>query len=141
MHVTVGLSDTPIDVAAIIGAAGHPSCGGTAVFIGTVRGEAVGSVRHDVQALEYEAHTTLAGSKLSAIVAEASARWGARIAAVHRVGRCDLSEPTVVIACAAPHRAEALDACRWVIESVKTEVPIWKKEIYADGSSWVGAGS
>ena len=57
---------------------------------------------------------------------------------IHRVGRCSLGEPTVVIACSAPHRADALEACRWLIDELKESVPIWKKEIYEDGDAWVG---
>ncbi len=141
MQVEVGLSATPIDLTAIIEATSHPTCGGTALFVGSVRSEAAGAQRDDVHALEYEAHTELAEAKLHEIAEKAGARWGVRVSAVHRVGSCALGESTVVIACAAPHRAEALDACRWIIDTVKAEVPIWKKEIYADGSSWVGAGS
>lgn len=89
-------------------------------------------------ALEYEAHEPWANEKLRAICQEAGKRWDVRRAvAIHRTGRCALGEVTVVIACGAPHRKDALDACRWIIDSVKSEVPIFKREIYADGGAWV----
>jgi molybdopterin synthase catalytic subunit len=92
--------------------------------------------------LEYEAHPTLASARMEEIAQEATTKWGlARVVAVHRTGRCALGEPTVVVACGAAHRAEALEACHWIIDEIKASVPIWKKEIYADGSSWVGSES
>lgn len=92
-----------------------------------------------VRGLEYEAHPTLAPQRLRELCEEAVARWELRnVYAVHRTGACDLGEPTVVVACAAAHRHEALDACHWLIDELKAKVPIWKKEIYEDGSAWVG---
>ena len=90
--------------------------------------------------LDYEAHPTLAHERLQSIAREAAERWGLdRVVAVHRTGACEIGEPTVVVACGAAHRAEALDACRWMIDTIKTTVPIWKREVYADGSAWIGA--
>lgn len=92
----------------------------------------------EVVALEYEAHPTLADERLHSICAEAGELWDIRRAvAIHRTGRCTLGEPTVVIACGAPHRKDALEACRWIIDEVKSSVPIWKREVYADGTAWV----
>lgn len=69
-------------------------------------------------------------------------RWKLRSAVIaHRVGRCELGEPTVVIACASPHREEAFASCRWIIEQLKATAPIWKCEIYEDGERWIGMGS
>ena len=134
--------DGALDVPAAIAEVTVPECGGIGVFVGTVRASAAEGQRADVQALEYDAHPTLAVERLEAVAKAAGERWDVRrVVAEHRSGRCALGEPTVVIACAAPHRADALDACRWIIDEIKREVPIWKKEIYADGASWVGPGS
>lgn len=132
----------PLDVAAAVDRANDPSCGGIGIFVGTVRTGAAERDRDDVIALEYDAHPDLAPAALRAIATEAAAKWAlAKVVALHRTGRCDVGAPTVVVACAAAHRAEALDACRWVIDEIKQRVPIWKKEIYEDGSAWVGAGA
>lgn len=93
-----------------------------------------------VLALEYEAQPEMAESRLREIAEEASARWGiVRMLAIHRVGTCELGVPTVFVACSAPHRREALEACHWIIDELKRSVPIWKREVYEDGSSWVSA--
>ncbi len=118
-----------------------PTCGGIGVFIGTVRDSAAAHENSErpVVRLEYDAHESLAATRLEEIALEASEKWELRgVTAVHRTGVCRLGEPTVVVACSAPHRREALDACRYMIDTIKATVPIFKKEIYADGSSWVG---
>ena len=137
----VDVSEQPLDVGAIVGEASDRSCGGIGVFVGVVRDTP--STRSTppgpVVALEYEAHPALAVPALRAAALTAATRWNLkRVVAVHRSGRCELGDPTVVVACAAPHRAEALEACRWLIDEIKATVPIWKKEIFADGSVWVG---
>ena len=137
-----GISAETLDIAAAIMTASDPSCGAVASFIGTVRESAAvpANAAKAVTMLEYEAHPTLAASRMEEIAQEAVTKWGLeRVVAVHRTGRCPLGEPTVVVACGAAHRAEALEACHWVIDEIKASVPIWKKEIYADGSSWVGS--
>jgi molybdopterin synthase catalytic subunit len=140
--VATGLSHDPLDVAEAIGMVSSPTSGGLAVFVGTVRSTAAVEANLDrsVVRLEYEAHEAMARERLAAIAHQAVERWNVdRVVALHRLGRCDLGEPTVVVACGAAHRAEALDACRWLIDELKATVPIWKKEVYSDGSSWVGA--
>lgn len=137
-----GISAEPLDIAAEIAAASDLSCGAVASFIGIVRESAAvpGNASKTVTMLDYEAHPTLAASRMEDIAREATTKWGLeRVVAVHRTGRCELGEPTVVVACGAAHRAEALEACHWIIDEIKASVPIWKKEIYADGSSWVGS--
>ena len=139
--IHAAVSAEPLDVAALISKASSPSCGAVASFVGTVRetpsvDESTGK---PVTHLDYDAHPRLAETKLHEIAVQASEKWPLeRVVAVHRTGTCALGEPTVVIACGSAHRAEALEACHWVIDEVKASVPIWKKEIYADGSSWVG---
>lgn len=143
-HVRAGIEAEPLDVAGLIAEASAPECGAVASFVGTVRTTASVADRaaHAVTRLEYDAHPALAGAKLAEIADQAATKWALeRVVAIHRTGNCELGEPTVVIACGAPHRAEALDACHWIIDEVKATVPIWKKEIYSDGSSWVGPHS
>ena len=140
--VRTAISPDPLDVAGVIAQAADPSCGAVASFVGTVR--ATASVTENaakaVTELDYEAHPSLAPARLEEIAHEAATKWGLeRVVAIHRAGRCELGEPTVVIACGATHRAAALEACQWLIDETKASVPIWKKEIYSDGSSWVGS--
>ncbi|MBA2312706.1 MAG: molybdenum cofactor biosynthesis protein MoaE [Actinobacteria bacterium] len=132
----------PLDVAALIGQASSPEAGGLGIFVGTVRTSAAvpGKKEAPVVRLEYEAHPALAEERLTSIAEDAAKKWPLeRVVAVHRSGACDVGEPTVVVVCAAPHRGDALEACRHVIDTIKETVPIWKREVYADGSSWVGA--
>lgn len=137
-----GLQAEPLDVGAALHAASTPEAGGIGVFVGTVRSTPAVSGKEDEQVvrLEYEAHPSLAGARLDEIAREAAAKWDLlRVVARHRTGACELGEATVVVACSAPHRADALEACRWVIDELKASVPIFKREVYANGSSWVGA--
>ena len=131
------LSTDPLDLPALRKEASHPHAGAVAVFEGTVRNHHEG---RDVLHLEYEAHDPVAGREGRRIVDEASERFGLDYAsAVHRVGKLEIGESAVIVVVSAPHRAEAFDACRFIIDEIKQRVPIWKKEFYADGSSgWVG---
>lgn len=140
--MATGLQATPLDVAGAIESVSSPAAGGIGVFVGTVRSSAAvpGRATADVVRLEYEAHPRLAPERLREIALEAARKWElSAVVARHRTGSCDLGEPTVVVACAAEHRAAALDACRWLIDELKATVPIFKREVYADGASWVGA--
>lgn len=128
----IALSDRPLDLAALVAAVGDPDHGGTATFLGTTRRE--GHVR-PVEAIDYEAYAELALAELRAIAAEAGDRFGARVAAVHRVGRVPVGEPGVAVAASAPHRPAAFAACRWAIDELKERVPIWKRVVYADGGA------
>ncbi|HEX9578255.1 MAG TPA: molybdopterin converting factor subunit 1 [Myxococcales bacterium] len=119
-------------------AVGGTDCGAVVSFVGTVRSTNHGKA---VVRLEYEAYEPMALRVFDHIAATARERWGARVAIHHRVGALDPGELSVVIAAAAPHRADAFEACRHAIESLKKDAPIWKREIYPDGSSWVGLGS
>jgi molybdopterin synthase catalytic subunit len=140
-EISTSISPVDLDVGATIGAATTERTGGLGVFVGTVRATpaATDAPGRSVVRLEYEAHPTLAEDTLRDLARAAAAKWDLeRIVATHRTGTCEVGEPTVIIACSAEHRAEALDACRWLIDEIKTTVPIWKREVYADGSSWVG---
>jgi molybdopterin synthase catalytic subunit len=129
------LSDRPLDTGAVIACVAGAGMGGIAVFLGAVRDHARGrTIRH----LEYEAYPGMAEREMERIADEAAARWpGVRVAIAHRTGHLEIGELAVVVAAAAPHRAEAFDACRFAIDTLKQRVPIWKKEFAADGEYWV----
>ncbi len=114
----------------------RPDCGAVVLFSGTVRDHADG--RSDVQRLEYEAYDEMVVPKLTEIVAEARQRWphSGRIVLVHRVGTLELGESSVVAAVSAPHRDEAFAAARYAIDALKVSVPVWKREVWAEGSEW-----
>jgi molybdopterin synthase catalytic subunit len=137
--IEAAISMTPLDVGGALAAVSGPEIGGAAVFVGSVRvTPAVG--RGTVVRLDYDAHPELAADRLRDIATAAAERWDVRkVIAIHRTGSCEVGEPTVVVACGAPHRRDALEACRWIIDEIKTSVPIWKREQYADGAAWVGA--
>ena len=129
----------PLDVAHTIAEVAFPECGAIATFIGTVRNR---SRDRDVQHLEYEAFPEMAEEMLDRLGSDLMTRHSLRAIAIHhRVGRVDIGEPSVVIAASAPHRADALDACREAIETLKATIPLWKKEVYAGGEEWIGRGS
>jgi molybdopterin synthase catalytic subunit len=143
-EILTAITNEPIDVASAIEDVADPRHGGIAVFVGTVRESpsADGAPTGPVIGLEYDAHPRLAAERLEEIAREAAEKWAlGKVVAIHRVAACKLGEPTVVIACGAPHRTAALEACRWIIDTIKDTVPIWKRELYADGSSWVGMGA
>jgi len=126
----------PIDAAALLRQVVAPSDGAALLFWGVVRAEHGGRA---VSHLEYEAYAPMAEAKLAEIAAEARERWSTgEIAVVHRVGRLEVGEASVAIVVASPHRAEAYEASRYVIEELKRRVPVWKREGYVDGDSeWV----
>ncbi len=109
--------------------------GGVVTFQGVVRDNARGK---QVRYLEYDAYAEMAEEQMRAIAAEVERRWQtSQVAMVHRIGRLEIGECSVVVVVACPHRAEAFDACRYAIDTLKAQVPIWKKEAYADGEEWV----
>lgn len=128
------VADGPIDVAAVRAAVSDPGLGAIVVFEGVGRDHFEG---RPVRALEYEAFPELAGPALERLAdGVVRAFPGVKVAAVHRVGRVAIGEPSLVIAVGSAHRAAAFDACRALLESIKAELPVWKKEIYDDGSAW-----
>lgn len=140
--IATSISDEALDVAAAVARVSAPELGGIAVFVGTVRDTAAvdENAGKNVVRLDYEAHPSLAEDALAQVAFDAAKKWDVRrVIAIHRTGTCELGEPTVVVACGAPHRSDALEACRWIIDAIKQTVPIWKREVYADGSAWVGA--
>jgi molybdopterin synthase catalytic subunit len=107
-------------------------CGGLAVFAGTVRDVHEGRA---VTGINYHAHTALAERRLAEIEEEAARRFGVQVAVAHAVGELKVGDASVVIVVRAGHRAEAFEACRWAIDTLKQTVPIWKEERYADGAA------
>ncbi|MGB3635795.1 MAG: molybdenum cofactor biosynthesis protein MoaE [Rubrobacteraceae bacterium] len=130
--------EEPLEVGSIVSDVFRPDCGAVATFIGTTRIDESQSAA--VEYLEYEAYRPMAVRKLEEIGAEIRERWDVReVSIVHRVGRVDPGEPSVVIVVAAPRRGPAFEASRYAIERIKEIVPIWKREIWSDGYVWVGS--
>lgn len=133
------LRQTPLNLAEVEQAVAAGGAGAVVSFAGTVRDR---TGEHEVIALDYEAYPEMAVAFLRQIGASIAEQWpGTKAAIIHRTGRVEVGETSVVIAVSNPHRAEAFDACRFAIESLKKDVPIWKKELRKDGSVWVGVGS
>lgn len=131
----IAVDPAPIDLAAIHAYLADAAAGGECVFTGTVRDHNQGRV---VSALEFEAYPEMAMAQLARIAAEMHARWPLRkVALVHRLGRVALGEVVVVVGVSAGHRAEAFEACRYGIDTLKAEVPIWKREHFEGGEVWV----
>lgn len=132
------LLDTPLSLDRCIAAVGGAGMGGIVTFTGMVRRTSRGIT---VDHLEYEAYGTMAVREMTRLCDEIEAEIaGTRLAVEHRVGRLEVGDIAVVIAAAAPHRAEAFTACRAMIDRLKDRVPIWKKEVGDDGAEWVGLG-
>lgn len=129
------ITEAPIALAPLYAHLAAPECGAVLVFTGTVRDCNHGQ---QVVGLHYEAYVEMANRQLVAIAAELHERFGAhRVALVHRVGDLAIGETAVAVGVATPHRDVAFAACRWGIDTVKAEVPIWKREDYADTSAWI----
>ena len=132
------LTAGPLSTEAALAFVADPSAGGTVVFTGTVRDHAEG---RDVAALEYEAFAERAEPAMAALAEDALRRWP-DLRAVwleHRVGRLEIGEAAVVVAASAPHRDDAFTAARWLIDTLKDTVPIWKRELWAAGGAhWPG---
>jgi molybdopterin synthase catalytic subunit len=129
--------DTPLSVDEVLRAVSDPAAGGVALFVGTVREQDHG---RPVASLGYSEHPS-AAAELRRVAEKVAASFGATaVAAVHRVGDLDIGDLAVVVAVSCPHRAEAFDACRALIDELKRSVPIWKHQQYADGESdWVNS--
>jgi molybdopterin synthase catalytic subunit len=135
-HAKVRITADVLSVDEALTAVSDPAAGGTCVFIGTVRDH---SRAGDVTGLRYEAWEELAQARLHEIAGEMFQKWPVRkIALLHRTGDLAVGEMSVVVACSAPHRADAFEACRHGIERLKEDVPIWKKEALVSGDAhWV----
>ncbi len=135
----IGIVREPIDAEAVVRRLQRPADGAVALFAGVVRDNSRG--RRTLY-LEYEAYEAMALQQMESLAVEARARFGVRGAAiVHRLGRLDIGETSVLIVVASAHRREAFDACRWIIDTLKKTVPIWKKEHFEDGAMWAAGES
>jgi molybdopterin synthase catalytic subunit len=134
----IQLHDEPIDVGPVVEFVSATLVGGIDIFLGTTRDETDANGRKLV-ALDYEAYAQMALKQMQDLAAKARARWPiVRLVILHRIGRVEVARPSVIIAVATPHRGEAFEACRWIIDTLKAEVPIWKREVWEDGSgTWV----
>ena len=129
------ISDRPLVESEVVARVDASDAGGVVTFVGNVRDHARGRA---IRYLEYEAYPEMAEREMQKIADEAALRWpGTRVAIAHRTGHLEIGEAAVVIAAAAPHRAEAFEACRFAIDTLKRTVPIWKKEVATDGEYWV----
>jgi len=123
-----------IDTEAVVGRLKRPADGAAVIFDGVVRDNTRG--RRTVY-LDYEAYEAMALKQMESLAMEARARFGVRAASiVHRLGRLEIGETSVLIVVAAAHRGAAFEACRWIIDTLKKTVPIWKKEYFEDGAVW-----
>src|SRR6266511_928038 len=127
-RITVALTDSALSLDAAFRAVCLPECGGTALFVGTTRDHSEGQ---RVETLEYEAYEELATRELEQVARAAVER--------HGLGIVPVGEPSVIVAASAGHRAEAFAGCRELIDELKRQVPIWKKERWAGGGRWVGS--
>jgi molybdopterin synthase catalytic subunit len=136
----LGISADPMPITEAYEWAVRPDCGAVVLFSGTVRDHAEG--RAGVQHLTYEAYDEQVVAKLEAIASEVRRRWPqtGRIALLHRTGRLELGESSVIVVVSSPHRAEAFEAGRFAIDALKVSVPIWKHEVWEGGSDW-GTGA
>jgi molybdopterin synthase catalytic subunit len=130
------LTSEVLDVGSVYNWAAIKSCGAVVVFSGIVRDNAEG--RTDVKSLTYEAYEDQVVPKLQIIADEMRSRWSdlGRIALIHRVGKLEVTEASVLVVVSSPHRPEAFAAARYAIDALKISVPIWKQENWKDGSDW-----
>ena len=133
------VTEEPLSLAAVVDEVADESAGAVATFLGTVRRESRGRT---VLYLEYEAYAEMAEDVMAQLAAELEQRYDLWAVAIHhRVGRVEIGEASVIIAVSAPHRQDALAACKDAIDTLKQTVPLWKKEVYEDGEEWLGRGS
>lgn len=137
MNTNIQISPSTLNIQSAIDWIISPESGGIDVFIGTVRNQTKGK---NVTRLEFEAYEPMALSEMEKIAVQAFEQWPVqKILIHHRTGVLQIGEIPVIIAVSAAHRAAAFDACRYIIDTLKQTVPIWKKEFFEDGEVWVGS--
>lgn len=138
MNDLIDILAEELPVAETIANIADPAAGGIDVFLGTTRAETRSG--RQLVALDYEAYTDMATQQMRDLARRAREQWPVlRLAILHRVGRVNVGRPSVLIAVSTPHRGEAFAACKWIIDTLKKEVAIWKKEVWGDGSAnWSG---
>ncbi|GBD11440.1 Molybdopterin synthase catalytic subunit [bacterium HR23] len=128
----------PLDPEAVTRQVRDPRHGAVVTFLGTTRNETDG---RRVLYLEYEGYIPMAQRKLAQVIEEARQRFGvSQVAVAHRLGRLNIGEISLVVAVGSPHRREAFSAIAYIVDRIKEDVPIWKKEVFADRAVWVGSG-
>jgi molybdopterin synthase catalytic subunit len=133
------LTETPLSLDLVVDEVRDEQAGAIATFTGTTRIQSRG---HTVTHLDYEAYEGMAERVMAEIAGSLEARYDLCAVAIHhRVGRVGIGETSVVIAVSAPHRQDALSACKDAIDELKERVPLWKKEVYESGAEWIGRGS
>jgi molybdopterin synthase catalytic subunit/molybdopterin converting factor small subunit len=133
------VTEDPLSLEATAAEVADERAGGIATFTGTVRRQSRG---REVTHLEYEAYAEMAEDVMAKLAADLESRYDLCAVAIHhRVGRVEIGEASVVIAVSAPHRQDALAACKDAIDTIKETVPLWKKEVYEGGEEWIGRGS
>jgi molybdopterin synthase catalytic subunit/molybdopterin converting factor small subunit len=133
------VTEAPLSLEAVVQEVSDESAGAVATFLGAVRRESRGRT---VVYLEYEAYAEMAQDVMAQIAAQLEQRYDLWAVAIHhRVGRVEVGEASVAIAVSAPHRQDALAACKDAIDTLKQTVPLWKKEVYEGGEEWLGRGS
>lgn len=132
----IEITQDPIPVSKLLELASDESCGATVLFLGTTRRWTSG---RETAYLEYEAFAEMALAQLRQLAERAQQQWPVKkICIVHRVGRVDISEPSVAVVVSTPHRADAFEAGQWLIDELKKDVPIWKREWFiVDGPKWI----
>jgi molybdopterin synthase catalytic subunit len=130
----IAIVDEPLSLDAVAQSVQHAAAGAVVTFTGTVRRSSQG---HTISYLEYSAYKPMAEREMQKVADEVKTRWGFPCSIVHRVGRLEIGEASVIIAVASPHRHAAFEACHWAINRLKETVPVWKKEGAIDGYWWV----
>jgi molybdopterin synthase catalytic subunit len=135
----ISLTHSPIDPAAVLAQVASNDAGAVVLFLGTTREFTQG---RQTKSLDYECYPQMAEAKLTELEAQAREKWPlVHVAIVHRLGHLELGEASIAIAVSSPHRQAAFEAGKWLIDTIKEDVPIWKQENWADGSSeWVHPG-
>ena len=137
MRSYVHITNSPIDTQMVIDLVKTDSSGAVNVFIGTVRNS---TKNKEVVGLEFESYESMAIKEIDKIISAAKKRWPVNEMVIyHRVGSLAIGDVPVVIAVSTPHRRQGFEACQFAIDTLKETVPIWKKEIFADGEEWVSA--
>lgn len=135
----ISLTQSPIDPSAILAQVASNDAGAVVLFLGTTREFTKG---RQTESLDYECYPQMAEAKLAELESQAREKWPlVHVAIVHRLGHLELGEASIAIAVSSPHRQAAFEAGKWLIDTIKEDVPIWKQENWADGTSeWVHPG-
>ena len=135
----ISLTHSPIDTSAVLAQVSSNDTGAVVLFLGTTREFTKG---RQTESLDYECYPQMAETKLAELEAQAREKWPlVHVAIVHRLGHLELGEASIAIAVSSPHRQAAFEAGKWLIDTIKEDVPIWKQENWADGTSeWVHPG-